>query len=304
MNPSRVAPAGRRRNGVVVALLGALLLGACGSDDGAASAPTTTATPGGAASPSSPADCPDRPVERLEPVVERQLDHDPTSFTQGFVIAGDTLYESTGLVGRSSVIAADAGSGEVEDRAPVPDGAFAEGLTVRPDGSLVQLTWTEGRAFVRDPGTLEIVDEFTYDGEGWGLSTLDDGTLVMSDGSDRITVRDPETFEEIDSWTVARSDGPADQLNELEWDGEHLWANRWKTDEIVRIDLACRRVDAVVDASALTAQASTAARADGSGSIDVLNGIAHVPGTDRYLLTGKRWPVTFDVRFAPAGSGG
>ena len=103
----------------------------------------------------------------------------------------------------------------------------------------------------------------------------------------------------VDRWTVARTGGPTDQLNELDWDGEHLWANRWRTDEIVRIDRRCRRVDAVVDASSLVASATAAATRAGT-PIDVLNGIAHLPGTDRFFVTGKYWPVLYEVRFVPA----
>ena len=39
----------------------------------------------------------------------------------------------------------------------------------------------------------------------------------------------------------------------------------------------------------------------GLGVDDVLNGIAHDPTTGLFLLTGKRWPVLFEVEFVPAG---
>jgi glutaminyl-peptide cyclotransferase len=276
-----------------VALAGGCSTGGAGS--GSASS-TAGADP---AAGSVAADCPTGPPERLVPVVERRLDHDPEAFTQGFLVLAGILYESTGLVGRSSVRATDPATGEVLDASPVPAEMFGEGLAARDDGSLVQLTWKDGRALVWDRDTLAVTDEFAFDGEGWGLTTGDDGTLLMSDGSDRITERDPEDFRPERTWTVARADGSADDLNELEWDGTHLWANRWQTDEIVRIDVACRRVDAVVDASSLSAEAADRAQADGS-PIDVLNGIAHLSGTDRFLVTGKLWPVTYEVRFVPA----
>ena len=248
--------------------------------------------------PATPAStCADTPPERLVPQVVAQHPHDATAFTQGLLLADGTLYESTGRYGESSIRVADVESGEVLRSGDVPDDSFAEGLAIGPDGRLVQLTWKEGRAFVRDPETLQIVDEHRYDGEGWGITTLDDGSFVTSDGSDRLTVRDPATFEVLRVVTVRRADGAADQLNELEWDGSHLWANRWQTDEIVRIDPVCARVDAVVDAGSLETVAQQAAA---GAPIDVLNGIAHVPGSDRFLITGKYWPVLADVRFVPA----
>ena len=43
--------------------------------------------------------------------------------------------------------------------------------------------------------------------------------------------------------TVQRVGGDADRLNELEWDGEVLWANRYQTDELLRIDPRVRDGD-------------------------------------------------------------
>ena len=53
-------------------------------------------------------------------------------------------------------------------------------------------------------------------------------------------------------------------------------------------------VTGVVDASALTPAGLTDPEA-------VLNGIAHRPGdpADRLLVTGKRWPVLYEVRLVP-----
>ncbi len=223
--------------------------------------------------------------------------HDPAAFTQGLLMLDGQLYESTGIEGESTIRQVDPDTGEVLRSVDLRADQFGEGLTNIGDDRLVQLTWTDGTALLWDRATFEPLGEHRYDGEGWGITTMDDGRLVMSDGSDTLAVRDPEDFTVIDRWPVTRSNGPADRLNELDWDGTHLWANRWKTDEIVRIEPRCRRVDGVVDAADLT---DLAAQAAGGQPIDVLNGIAHVPGTDRFLVTGKDWPVMFEVRFVPS----
>ena len=291
----------RSLTGVVVAA--ACLAGAsCGGDashaDGTTTTASTTTAPTTTADPT--ADCPDAPPERLVPQVDGEIPHDPTAFTQGLVVHRGELFESTGLENRSTIRAMDPATGQIRSDVALGPGTFAEGLAVGADGDLVQLTWKEGRAYVWDPTTLEQVGGFEYQGEGWGLTTLDDGTLVQSDGSTRLTERDPVDFSVTDTWTVARSDGAVDQLNELEWDGTHLWANRWRTDEIVRIDPTCRRVDGVVDASSLESLARADAAASGGPGIDVLNGIAKVPDTDQFLVTGKLWPSIYRVRFVPA----
>lgn len=274
------------RVGAATVLVVASMVGAAcsGSDD----AGTATTVDGCAAAP--PADL------RVE--VDRTIERAPDSYTQGLVVVDGRLFESGGRYGESTLRELDPATGEQLRRTDLDDELFAEGLAVGADGDLVQLTWKEGTALVWDPDTFEATGEFTYDGEGWGLTTLDDGTLVMSDGSDMIVERDPEDFAVEREVTVQRVGGDTDELNELEFDGESVWANRYGTDELLRIDPECWTVDGVADLSALRTQAEQLAEASGQ-PIDVTNGIAHLPGTDRYLVTGKWWPVMYEVRFVP-----
>ncbi len=243
--------------------------------------------------------CPSGPPEELRAEVLEELPHDPAAFTQGLAFdAHGNLFESTGIEGSSAVRQLDPATGEVVRSVPLDGDLFGEGLAVGLDGEIVQLTWTEGRALRWDPEDLEPLGEFDYGGEGWGLARIRDGAFAMSDGSDALIVRDVEDFGILDRVEVGRDGGGADMLNELEWDGEHLWANRWRTDEIVRIDLECSRIDAVLDASELHQRAAAVASSSTQSDMDVLNGIAHVDG-DVFLVTGKRWPVMFRVRIVP-----
>ncbi|MFN7147908.1 MAG: glutaminyl-peptide cyclotransferase, partial [Microthrixaceae bacterium] len=109
----------------------------------------------------------------------------------------------------------------------------------------------------------------------------------------------PVDFSVLERRTVRRDGGDADRLNELEWDGEWLWANRYQTDELLRIDPECGVVTGVADLSELRADAERQAEATGD-EIDVVTGVARLPGTDRYLLTGKWWPTTYEVRILAA----
>jgi glutaminyl-peptide cyclotransferase len=217
--------------------------------------------------------------------------HDPEAYTQGLVWDHGMLLESTGLYGKSSLREVDPQSGAVKRRIEVPQSFFAEGLAqVGP--RLIQLTWREGVAFVYDRRSFERVDELHYEGEGWGLC-YDGRRLVMSDGSDRLTFRDPKSFAVLGSVAVRREGRPLRQLNELECVDGAVYANVWMTDDIVRIDPASGRVTAVIDARGLLG-------AEELGRADVLNGIAWDPVKKTFLITGKLWPKTFEVTFVPA----
>lgn len=286
-------------------LLLALVAGACSDATDGAEEGATTAAPvtqaGTSDPPGDPAGdpCPTGAPESLVPEVVRTLEHDPEAYTQGLVVHDGRLFESTGLEGRSSIRELDPASGRVLRSEPLDDEVFGEGLAVGDDGRLVQLTWKDGIAYERDADTFDEVGRFEYEGQGWGLTALGDGRLVMSDGSDELVIRDPASFDALDSITVRRSGGDADRLNELEFDGTDVWANRYQTDEVLRIDLDCGLVTGVLDVGELTRAAEGAAK-DGDPTPEVSNGIAHLPGTDRYLLTGKRWPTMYEVVLRPA----
>lgn len=230
-------------------------------------------------------------VPLLVPEVIAVIDHDPGAFTQGFMMYEGLIYESAGQYGESTLRQVDPETGEVLKSVDVPEQYFAEGLE-RVGDRLIQLTWQEQTALVYDINTLEQIDTFTYESEGWGLCY--DGTyLYMSDGSPFVTLRDPETFEPIFSGLVTIQGQPVIRINELECVDDSIWANIWQTDFIIRIDKSNGVVTAVVDASSLLTEEERAQL----GEQEVLNGIAYKPDTDTFLITGKRWPKMFEVRF-------
>ncbi len=226
--------------------------------------------------------------ERLVVEVRRSLPHDPASFTQGLVIAAGELYESRGRYGESSLRRLDRETGEVLDERPLAPELFGEGLAAVGE-SLVQLTWREGVAIVWDRAALEETGRFAYTGEGWGLCT-DGRRLYQSDGSERLTVRDPESFAVRGRLTVAIDGRPARGLNELECAEGWIYANLLGSDSIARIEPQSGRVAALIDASGLLTAGERRAA-------DVLNGIAYDAEERVFLLTGKYWPKMFEVIF-------
>jgi|tagenome__1003787_1003787.scaffolds.fasta_scaffold20951502_2 glutamine cyclotransferase len=224
----------------------------------------------------------------LRPEVLAEVPHDPPAFTEGLELHEGTLYEGTGLEGKSQLRVLDPATGAVRRAESLPGRLFGEGITVAGD-RIWQLTWQDGVVLEWDRATLTLRRQLPLDGEGWGLC-YDGSRLVRSDGTDRLRFHDPVTFAETGSVTVTIDGQPVTQLNELECVDGQVWANVWPSDVLVRIDPASGRVTAAVDAAGLL-DPEQRANADA-----VLNGIAAL-GNDEYLLSGKLWPVSFRVRF-------
>ena len=221
--------------------------------------------------------------------------HDPRAFTQGLLFLDGKLYESTGLNGRSSMRRVEMASGQVELESRLPAEFFGEGLA-RVGQRLIQLTWKNHKALVWDLSTLEKESEFSYDGEGWGLCF--DGThLVMSDGSDKLTLRNPRSFAKEGDVHVRLAGRPLTSLNELECTSQGVYANVWHDNHIARIDARTGEVTAWIDASGLLDLAEAA-------GADVLNGIAEMSSTGHLLVTGKLWPHLYEVEVVPDPKGG
>jgi len=223
--------------------------------------------------------------------VTARYPHDSAAYTQGLFWADSVLFESTGQYGHSDVRRVDLASGRVLVRHALPPDRFGEGLALA-GGRLYQLTWKEGIAYVYDPATLALVDSLRYPGEGWGLTT-DGKSLIMSDGSDSLRFLEPSTFR-VERVVHVRSDSqPIQQLNELEFVAGDVLANVYQSNWIVRIDPASGNVREKLDFADLYLERARYA--------EVMNGISLSPDGKQLLLTGKMWPVLFEVRLKAAG---
>lgn len=282
----------RLRVGCAAVAAVALAATACGDDQPPFRAVTTFVT-GPPADESLWPTALDGELQHWSVRVIRVVPHDATAFTQGLEVSGDELLESTGRRGRSTVRRVDLETGVVLDSRPLDNALFGEGLTVAGD-DVIQLTWTAGVALRYDATSLEPIGTHTYEGQGWGLCH-DGSSLWMSDGSARLTRRDPETFEATGTTEVRREGTLVADLNELECVEDHVLANVWKSDEILVIDPISGRVDAVIDATSLVADV------DAADDSAVLNGIADLrDGT--LLIGGKLWPRHFIVELVAAAS--
>jgi len=231
----------------------------------------------------------------------RTMEHDTSSFTQGFEIdpGSGLIYEGTGLYGQSRLRKLDMKTG-----APVWSSDymgkkfFGEGITIirRPGGQdiLLQLTWRERTAFVYSLPDMELIKKFEYTtetNEGWGAAyNAATNQVVISDGSAWLMFWDADTFEELRRVRVRMGKRAIHHLNEIDMYQGDLLANVWFQDKILRIELESGNVKEVYDFTDLWPKASR------PRSADCFNGIAVDHERDTVYLTGKLWPKVYEVK--------
>jgi glutaminyl-peptide cyclotransferase len=230
-------------------------------------------------------------VQRAE--IIREYPHDRGAFTQGLLRCEGRLFESTGEEGKSEIREVRLENGEVLRRAPFPADAWGEGIADWGD-EIIGLTLSSGVALRWQRDGLAPLGTVPCAGPGWGLVRMGD-ELVMSDGSDRLRIVDPESFAVRRSLVVTEAGRPLRLLNDLAFVNGEILANVFMTDTIARIDPATGTVLARIDLSAVVAQS-------GRRDIrDVLNGIAYDADEDRLFVTGKNWPRLYEIS-VPAAS--
>ena len=225
-------------------------------------------------------------VKQYRVNVVKQYPHDVRSYTQGLFIEDGQMYESTGQYGSSTFRKVDMATGTPLRRLDFSDRYFVEGSVALGD-SLYILTWTSRVAFIYDFNTLEYIATRSYPHQGWGITT-DGKQLIASDGSSRLYFMDKD-LNIVRTVNVRLHGKPLNYLNELEYIDGRVWANVYTTNMIVLIDPDTGMVDGVVDCTGLLPQKLK------TPDTDVLNDIAYDGDTGKIYLTGKNWPLLFEV---------
>ncbi|MGS2761197.1 glutaminyl-peptide cyclotransferase [Sinomicrobium sp. M5D2P9] len=223
--------------------------------------------------------------------VLNEYPHDSNAFTQGLEFLDDTLYESTGRRGYSSLRKINYRTGEVLRKVDLDSMYFGEGLTIL-NHKIYQLTWRANIGFVYDMEFNKIKD-FNYgkSKEGWGL--CNDGTRIYkSDGTEKIWILDPETLEEKDHIETVTNTSVFSRANELEFAHGKIYANTWQKDGVMIIDPDTGAIEGVIDFRGLKDKVTQ------SKNLDVLNGIAYHKGNDTFFITGKNWDKIFEVKIS------
>jgi glutamine cyclotransferase len=225
------------------------------------------------------------PVSYTYDVVKVYL-HDQNALTQGLVIEEEVLYEGTGLYGNSTLRRVELETGNVLQMYTLPDQFFGEGITVFGD-RIIQLTWQSHKGFVYDKHSFDLLREFSYPTEGWGI-TNNGSQLIMSDGTATLYFLDPETFEKVGQVEV-HDNNPVTNLNELEYINGEVYANIWGEEKIAVIDPNTGQVKGWIDLTGIYNQ-------ENQDPHNVLNGIAYDAEGDRLFVTGKMWSQLFQIK--------
>jgi glutaminyl-peptide cyclotransferase len=223
--------------------------------------------------------------------VVAKFPHSTESYTEGFLYLDGFFYEGTGLKGHSAVMAIQPETGKVLQRLELPEQYFGEGI-VEWGPNIYQWTWQSHVCFVYDRFSLRPVKQFSYSGEGWGM-THSAKEIITSDGSATLRFRDPNNFQEVRHIEVKDGVETIDRLNELEYIKGEIYANVWHSDRIARISPRDGHVIGWIDLSGLLPADQ---RVDEES---VLNGIAYDKRHDRLFVTGKQWPEVFEIKMVP-----
>lgn len=224
--------------------------------------------------------------------VVARLPHDRSAFTQGLAFYRGDLYESTGLLGESSLRRIELLTGQVIQTRALPSNRFGEGLAVLGD-RFVQLTWRSGEGLIYEPETLRHTGSFRFAGEGWGSAAIGK-QLLVSDGSAVLKFLQAPDYPVVATLEVTGDGEPIEGLNELEWVNGLIYANVWPTDCIAQIDPKDGRVVGWLDLAGLFPADQR------PNELAVANGIAYDAVQDRLFVTGKYWPYIYQIEVLEA----
>ncbi len=234
--------------------------------------------------------------ENINFKVVNAFPHDTTSYTEGFLFHKGSLFESTGHTNsyassRSAFGPVDLKNGRIDIKAEIDKNRyFGEGIAFL-NNRIYQLTDTTHIGFIYHAETYKKLGTFTYDGDGWGLTT-NGKDLIMSNGSSNLYYREPSTFKIIKTLNVTDNNGPVQNINELEMIHGYIYANQWLTDNILKIDTTTGKVVGKLDLSSLKTEAKMKYPFS-----EETNGIAYDSVTNKIYVTGKLWPTIYEIQF-------
>lgn len=231
------------------------------------------------------------PPKPISYAVNKTYPHDTSSYTQGLMIYKGELYEGTGLEGKSKLMKVDVTTGKILKKIDLDPKYFGEGITIVND-TIYQLTWRNKLVFMYSLKDFKKLKEFTIQTEGWGITT-DGRELIVSDGTSNLTFYEQGTFKQVRTVSITEAGAFVNNVNELEYIDGFVYANRYQSDQILKIDPVTGIVVAVADFSQLGNQVRAK-----YPWVDYFNGIAYDAATKKIYVTGKWWPELYEIQFS------
>jgi len=212
--------------------------------------------------------------------------HDTHNFTEGLYFQNGLIYESTGLYGQSQLRMSELNTGKILKQYSLPQNFFGEGMTMLGN-QIYQLTWREHAGLIYDPQTLIPQNQFSFAGEGWGL-TARGNLLIMSNGSDVLSFIDPVHLKLTLTLKVRAGSKTIPYINELEYIDGMIYANVWPTSIILLISPENGKVQGWFSIQSLKPE---------HACLDcTANGIAYNEQDKVIYVTGKNWPVLYGIK--------
>ena len=228
--------------------------------------------------------------------IVNQFKHDTSAFTEGLTFHDGKLFESTGspdsgvITSGTWIGSIDLKTGEYDKKIELGKSIFGEGITFL-NGKLYQLTYRHNKGFVYDAKTFKKLREFSYKGEGWGLTN--DGTnLIMSNGTSNLYYLNPDSLTFIKMLAIQDNNGYVGDINELEYINGFFYANQWLTGNILKINPATGYVVGKMDLAKQVADVKNRSR-----QAEEMNGIAYDSTSGKTYITGKKWPVIYEIKW-------
>jgi glutaminyl-peptide cyclotransferase len=226
------------------------------------------------------------------------MDFDANCYTEGLEFYNDKLYAGAGQNGKSFIGVYDTATGKKLQQQKNDAIVFGEGITILND-TLYQLTYESNIVIKYDAKSLKPIGTMPWKfGEGWGL-TNNGKQLIATNKTNIIYFLNPNSLAVEKTINVQENGTPIDNVNELEFVDGFIFANRFTTDYIYKIDAATGAVVAKGNFNNLLPgyDAVSISQKQGPQSEMFLNGIAYNKKTGTFFITGKNWPKIFEVKF-------
>lgn len=236
-------------------------------------------------------------------------------YTEGLSFKDGLLVESTGNYGDSRVqymrLNEDTKEVEIIKKFSLPSEYFGEGhalLNINGEIKLVMMTYQAKLALQLDKDLTRIEKVFKMPSiisEGWGMTSIPGKPhmVYVSDGSSHIHMCDASNdLQIVNSFNIRDS---MDfmylfNINELEYVKGKIYANVYMQDYIAVIDLELGKAIKTFSMVDIKERANQVLKQKYGRYLqfdEVLNGIAYNEEKDTFYVTGKHWPLIFEVKF-------